>query len=172
MIVMLPMIFCVPVTQARSILSSVAPAPAPSAVLIARVGRVVRQRLEQALAPSGLHQRQLVALSYLRDHGPTAQQTLAEQLCMDASSLVCLLNQLEDSDLILRRRDRADRRRGILELSAHGERTLGDIDHALHSIDDEILTGLRPDERDTLQRLLARLTAGAPNWSMTAAEPT
>jgi DNA-binding MarR family transcriptional regulator len=144
---------------------------APAAVLIARVGRVVRQRLEQALAPLGLHQRQLVALSYLRDHGPAPQQTLADQLCMDPSSLVALLNQLEDGELIVRRRDRTDRRRGILELSATGERTLAGIDDALRGIDDEILTGLQPDERQLLQRLLARLTAGVPDWGMAAAEP-
>jgi DNA-binding MarR family transcriptional regulator len=143
---------------------------APAALLIARVGRVVRHRLEQALVPSGLHQRQLVALGYLRDHGPTPQQALAEQLCMDASSLVALLNQLEDNELIVRRRDRTDRRRGILELTTSGERTLAQIDDALHGIDDEILTGLDPDERQTLQRLLARLTAGQLNWGMAAAD--
>lgn len=156
--------------NAPTTIPTVAATSAPAAVLIARVGRVVRQRLEQALAPLGLHQRQLVALSYLRDHGPTPQQTLAERLCMDASSLVCLLNQLEDNELIVRRRDRTDRRRGILELSPRGERTLTQIDQALHSIDDAILTGLQPHERDSLQGLLARLTAGEPNWSIAAAQ--
>jgi DNA-binding MarR family transcriptional regulator len=146
------------------------PATAPASVLVARVGRVVRQRLEQALAPSGLHQRQLVALSYLREHGATPQQTLAEQLCMDASSLVCLLNQLEDNGLIARRRDRTDRRRGIVELSARGHRTLSDIDERLQRIDDEILVDLHPDERKVLQSLLARLTAAEPRWAMAVAD--
>lgn len=143
---------------------------APATVLIARVGRVVRQRLEQALAPAGLHQRQLVALSYLRDHGPTAQRTLAEQLCMDASSLVCLLNQLEDGELIRRGRDRADRRRGVVELSPTGQDALGRIDQALQGIDDEVLADLRPQERATLHSLLARLTAGRPDWGVAAGD--
>jgi DNA-binding MarR family transcriptional regulator len=150
---------------ARSATSNPA-ATAPASVLVARVGRVVRQRLEQALAPSGLHQRQLVALSYLREHGATPQQALAEQLCMDASSLVCLLNQLEDNKLIVRRRDRTDRRRGIVELSAGGDRALSDIDERLQRIDDDILADLRPDEREVLQSLLARLTAAEPRWAM------
>jgi DNA-binding MarR family transcriptional regulator len=154
---------------ARSATSGPA-ATAPASVLVARVGRVVRQRLEQALAPSGLHQRQLVALSYLREHGATPQQTLAEQLCMDASSLVCLLNQLEDLGLIARRRDRTDRRRGIVELSSRGDRMLRDIDERLQRIDDEILADLRPDERKVLQSLLARLTAAEPRWVMTVAD--
>jgi DNA-binding MarR family transcriptional regulator len=147
-----------------------AEASPPAAVLIARVGRVVRQRLELALAPVGLRQRQLVALSYLHEHGPTPQQTLAERLCMDASNLVALLNQLEDARLIVRRRDRSDRRRGILELTARGRRTHATVAGAMKSIDDEILADLAPGERQTLRGLLARLTAGEPDWSGAAAE--
>jgi DNA-binding MarR family transcriptional regulator len=130
----------------------------PAAVLIARVGRLVRSRLDAALGPSELRQRQLVALSYLRDHGPARQQALAQSLCMDASSLVCLLNDLEDRDLIARRRDREDRRRGILELTGHGRDALAEIDAALAEIDAEILADLDESERTELRALLARLS--------------
>lgn len=130
----------------------------PAAVLIARVARRVRSRLRAALGPTDLRQRHLVALSYLRDHGPARQQALAQSLCMDASSLVCLLNDLEDRDLIARRRDREDRRRGILELTDHGRATLTEIDAALAEIDAEILADLDESERAELRALLARLS--------------
>jgi len=129
----------------------------PASVLIARVARLVRSRLDVALGPSELRQRQLVALSYLRDHGPARQQALAQSLCMDASSLVCLLNDLEDRDLIARRRDREDRRRGILELTDHGREALAEIDAALAEIDAEILGDLDESERADLRALLGRL---------------
>jgi DNA-binding MarR family transcriptional regulator len=129
----------------------------PASVLIARVARLVRSRLDVALGPSELRQRQLVALSYLRDHGPARQQALAQSLCMDASSLVCLLNDLEDRDLIARRRDRQDRRRGILELTDHGREALAEIDAALTEIDAEILGDLDESERADLRALLGRL---------------
>ncbi len=130
----------------------------PAAVLIARVARLVRSRLDGALGPSELRQRQLVALSYLRDHGPARQQALAQSLCMDASSLVCLLNDLEDRDLIARRRDREDRRRGILELTDHGRAALAKVDAALAEIDAEILANLDESERADLRALLGRLS--------------
>jgi DNA-binding MarR family transcriptional regulator len=130
----------------------------PASVLIARVARLVRSRLDAALGPSELRQRQLVALSYLRDHGPARQQALAQSLCMDASSLVCLLNDLEDRDLIARRRDREDRRRGILELTDHGRDALVEIDAALVEIDAEILADLDETERANLRALLGRLS--------------
>jgi DNA-binding MarR family transcriptional regulator len=130
----------------------------PASVLIARIARLVRSRLEAALGPSGLRQRQLVALSYLRDHGPTRQQALAQSLCMDASTLVCLLNELEDRDLVARRRDSEDRRRGILELTDHGRDALGESDAALAEIDAEILADLDQTERADLRALLGRLS--------------
>jgi DNA-binding MarR family transcriptional regulator len=76
---------------------------------------------------------------------------------MDASSLVCLLNDLEDRDLIARRRDREDRRRGILELTDHGREALAESDAALAEIDAEILADLDEAERDDLRALLGRL---------------
>jgi DNA-binding MarR family transcriptional regulator len=138
----------------------------PAAVLIARVARLVRSRLDAALGPSDLRQRQLVALSYLRDHGPARQQALAQSLCMDASSLVCLLNDLEDRDLVARRRDREDRRRGILELTDHGRRAMAEVDAALVEIDAELLLDLDESERAELRSLLGRLGGVGldPRW--------
>jgi DNA-binding MarR family transcriptional regulator len=145
--------------------------PTQATVLIARVARVLRQRFEQVLTPLGLRQRHVVALSYLRGYGPTAQQKLADRLRMDASSLVCLLNELEESELVIRNRDRADRRRAIVELSHQGERALCDVDRAVQIVEEEMLTGLDGAERDTLHALLARLHFGeaeADDWALAA----
>ncbi len=144
--------------------------PSHCTVLIARVARVLRQRFEQVLTPLGLRERHVVALSYLRGHGPTAQQRLAERLRMDASSLVGLLNELEDSELILRHRDRSDRRRAIVELSARGESTLSKVDRAVQVVEDEMLAALDDAERDVLHALLARLTSAEAGWELVAEE--
>jgi DNA-binding MarR family transcriptional regulator len=146
--------------------TSAAAVPAHSTVLIARVARVVRQRFEQALTPLGLRQRHVVALSYLRGHGPTAQQILAERLCMDPSSMVCLLNELEDHQLVMRQRDRTDRRRGLIDLSPQGQSALQDVDRALETVEDEILSGLDAGDRTVLHGLLARLNTGEPDWGV------
>jgi DNA-binding MarR family transcriptional regulator len=145
-------------------------APLHATVLIARVARLVRQRFEEVLMPLGLRQRHLVALSYLREHGPTAQQQLAERLRMDASSMVCLLNMLEDGDLVIRHRDRTDRRRAIIELSPKGELVLREVDEALEVVEDEVLTRLEDRERSALRQLLAKLDVGKPDWGAAANE--
>lgn len=140
--------------------------PVHATVLIARLARAVRKRFELALTPLGLRQRHVVARGYLRGHGPTAQQMLADRLCMDASSTVCLLNELEDNDLIVRQRDRTDRRRGLVRLSPQGERALRDVDRALQAVEDEILASLNHDERSLLHSLLARLSLPEPGYEL------
>ena len=134
-------------------------ATARSTVLITRMARAMRRQFDEAVAPLGLRARHLVCLTHLSDHGPTAQQTLSEALGLDASNLVALLNELEDAELIVRSRDRADRRRGIIELSAEGERVLATVDRAFEVVDDEMLAALSSEERAMLNELLARATA-------------
>jgi DNA-binding MarR family transcriptional regulator len=129
-----------------------------SVVLIARLARTIKSRLECALLPLGLRLRHLVALSYLRDHGPTPQGALGEGLRIDASNLVGLLNELDDQGLVVRRRDPADRRRHIVDLSPRGQKLLDDdVQRSLAEVDDGLFGSLAPDDREALHRILAQL---------------
>ena len=132
-----------------------------SSVLIAVLARGMRRRIELALEPIGVRPRHLLVLSHLRSGGAAAQQTLLDVAGVDPSNLVGLLNELEDAGLIVRSRDRADRRRGVIELSRKGRRTLDQVDRALRSVDDEVLTALGESERSELNTLLARAADGA-----------
>jgi DNA-binding MarR family transcriptional regulator len=129
-----------------------------SVVLIARLARRVRSRLECALEPLGLRLRHLVALSYLRDHGPTPQGALGDGLRIDPSNLVGLLNELDGKGLVIRRRDPADRRRHIVELSPLGGKLLDDdVERSLADVDDAVLGSLPPADRAALRRILVQL---------------
>src|SRR5882762_5405897 len=89
--------------------------------LLEHLVRVGRRAAETTMAPGGLRPRHLIALKLLSERGPANQQGLSEALSLDPSNVVGLLNELEERGLITRRRDRADRRRHIVELSALGE---------------------------------------------------
>jgi DNA-binding MarR family transcriptional regulator len=130
---------------------------AASSLLLVQLLRGARRRIEEAVAPTGLRLNQVLALVLLRDRGPSAQQTLVERMCVDATNLVAVLNSLEDAGLIERRRDRSDRRRAIVALTAPGEQVLAEIDRAFRQVDDEILAGLTLTERQTLTSLLSNL---------------
>ena len=135
-------------------------------LLIVQLVRGARRRIEEAVAPTGLRLNEVLALVHLRERGPSAQQTLVELMCVDATNLVAVLNRLEDAGLIERRRDRSDRRRAIVALTAPGERLLADVDRAFRQVDNEILAGLVPTDRQALNALLSdvvgRIAAGSP----------
>jgi MarR family transcriptional regulator, lower aerobic nicotinate degradation pathway regulator len=69
------------------------------------------------MTPGGLRPRHLIALRLLSEQGPQSQQGLADALSLDPGNVVGLLNELEERELVVRRRDRSDRRRHIVELS-------------------------------------------------------
>src|SRR6202051_4878125 len=128
---------------------------------LARLGR----RAAEASTPGGLRPRHLRALGILTEQGPQSQQGLGEVLSLDPSNVVGLLNELEERGLITRRRDPADRRRHIVELSADGATELAATDAELGLIEDDLLKALSPQERTALHALLARAVgAASPRW--------
>jgi DNA-binding MarR family transcriptional regulator len=128
-------------------------------VLLTRLAKQVYRRSSEELL--GMHLRLLMALSYVRDHNGAPQQELAEALCMDANNVVLLLNELEDLGHIARRRDPADRRRHLVELTDAGLSALSGAERAQETIEDEVLQALDPSERAILWQLLTRALQGA-----------
>ena len=124
--------------------------------LLDHLARVGRRAAEASMSPGSLRPRHLIALKLLSEHGPANQQGLAEALSLDPSNVVGLLNELEERGLITRRRDPADRRRHIVELSSTGAKELCLAQARLSRVEDDLLRALSAEERATLYRLRAR----------------
>ena len=123
-------------------------------VLLTRLARAVYQNSSVELV--GMNLRNMVVLAYLRDHPGVSQQAMTEHLSMDSNTGVLVLNDLEDLDYVERRRDAADRRRHIVEITEAGLEALERAEAAQESIEEEILRGLSQGERAELRRLLSR----------------
>jgi len=117
---------------------------------LARVGRRTAESATDTLRP-----RHVIALELLNE-GALGQQALAEALSLDPSNVVGLLNELEERALITRRRDPADRRRHIVEISDRGVDELSIASTRFGLIEDELFSALDADERRTLHALLSR----------------
>jgi DNA-binding MarR family transcriptional regulator len=103
-----------------------------------------------------------VVLTLLDAHGPVTQQVLGEALRLDPSNVVGLLNELEVRGLVTRRRDPADRRRHIVELSAAGADEMTRTSSRLRLVENELFKALSAEERATLHSLLIRVVGVAP----------
>jgi DNA-binding MarR family transcriptional regulator len=123
-------------------------------VLLTRLARAVFLRSSVDLV--GMNLRNMVVLAYLRDHPSASQQLMTEQLSMDSNTGVLVLNDLEDLEYVERRRDPADRRRHIVDITDAGLDALEHAEVAQGSIEDEILGGLSVSERAAFRRLLVK----------------
>ena len=87
-------------------------------VLLTRLARAVFLRSSVDLV--GMALRNMVTLAYLRDHPGISQQQMTEDLSMDSNTGVLVLNDLEDLEYAERRRDPADRRRHLVDITDAG----------------------------------------------------
>jgi DNA-binding MarR family transcriptional regulator len=123
-------------------------------VQLMRLATAIKKRSTEELV--GLKLRQLMLLSYLRGDAPALQQQLCEALWLDPNNCVLLLNELEDLGYIERRRDTADRRRHVVELTHAGRVAIERAERAQESLGDELFAALSEEERATLRSLLSR----------------
>lgn len=123
---------------------------------LAFAGQLASTRIQKALRAHGLrngHARVLM----LVDEGATSQQALIQALEVDPSVLVATLNDLEHAGWAQRRRDPADRRRHIVEISPRGTQLVAEIYASIAAVEAELFVGLDPNEIGTLHRLLDRI---------------
>ena len=123
-------------------------------VMLMRLATAIKKRSTEELL--GMRLRQLMLLSYLRAGAPALQQHLCEALWLDANNCVLLLNEVEDLGYIERRRDPADRRRHVVDLTDAGRAALERAERAQESIGEEMFAELSDEERATLHSLLGR----------------
>src|SRR6266536_5627633 len=141
-------------------------------LLMIKLGRITMHRFTEALEPFGIRPRHVAALIELRDRGELTQQSLCGQLHLDPTNLVAILNELEQRGFATRRRDPEDRRRHLVEVSKKGIGVLEKVSEVMDGVEDELLDGLEPDEREQLEGLLTSIwerSGGYEAWSRVAA---
>ncbi len=128
-----------------------------SSFLIKRLGGEVKDRFHEGFDAAGASPFHFTVLAVLDEGARETQATIADALGYDRSYLVGLLDELEERDLIARKRDPADRRRHIVRLTPAGKKTLAKLRALQASIDDDFLAPLDTADRKTLHTLLHRL---------------
>jgi DNA-binding MarR family transcriptional regulator len=98
----------------------------------------------------------------LIERNPDLSQTaLARAIGVDRSTLVPILDRLEQHGLVARKPAPRDRRRHALALGRRGARLMADYVAAVRRHEKRIQRGLSPREAAQLLRLLDRLREGA-----------
>jgi DNA-binding MarR family transcriptional regulator len=107
--------------------------------------------------PDGVVVRDYEILQTLFDFGPRSQHELSELLWVNRTTMVKLIDALEQGELVERRRNPTDRRSYALELTAAGKRARSELSKAADLAEAGLTAALTARERKTLSGLLSSI---------------
>jgi DNA-binding MarR family transcriptional regulator len=125
--------------------------------LLKRLGMAAKEQSFEAYEAAGLHPYHHAILAVLDEGSRETQGAIADALGYDRGQLVGLLDELEEQRLIERRRDPADRRRHVVQMTPAGRNALARLRALSKKLEREFLAPLDDAERGELHALLLRL---------------
>jgi DNA-binding MarR family transcriptional regulator len=114
--------------------------------------------LDKAAIELGLNDvRDWLVLAALADGAQRTQLELSRMICIDKTTLISVLDRLEQQDLIVRTVDPNDRRVRIPQITAAGKRVHSKFAAARDAAESQALDGVDEKQRTVLMDLLARI---------------
>jgi DNA-binding MarR family transcriptional regulator len=121
---------------------------------VGRLDRALRRRLTEAIAPHGLTVAQYTALSVLATRGALSNAQLAERSFTSPQAANEMVKAMEERGFLAREPHPSHGRILNITLTARGAALLSRCNEAVDKVEADLLSGLRPEERDDLQRFL------------------
>jgi MarR family transcriptional regulator, transcriptional regulator for hemolysin len=135
------------------------PTRAPIGRHLAQTSRSVSRAFDDALAQAGGSVPVWLVLISLKSQQLRNQRELAEAVGIREATLTHHLNSMDEQGLITRRRDPANRRVHLVELTDAGEAAFQRLRGAAAAFDQQLRAGFSDDEVTDLEALLSRLEA-------------
>ena len=129
------------------------------AILASDIGRLLRREFDQRAKSAGLTRPQWRLLMTLRDREGINQGELAELLLVEPITVCRMVDRLEESGMLVRRADPADRRSWRLHLEPRARRLLEELRPTVMEFLADIFDGIPDDERQATVRALEKLRA-------------
>lgn len=133
------------------------PTTPPLGIELARTAREVGRAFEQALEAAGGSRPMWLTLVALKQQPQANQRQLATQIGIESATLTHHLNGMETDGLLMRRRDPANRRVHIVELTPAGEAMFHRLRQVVGAFDRQLHTGLEDTQVAALRAHLAQL---------------
>lgn len=122
--------------------------------LVKQVELAIRSRLDDIFRPAGLTALQYTALTVLERHEDMSAAQLARHSFVTAQSMADMIAGLQARGLIDRHRDRADRRRLVVALTAEGRGLLDRYRDTVEDLERRMLAGLAEPDVASLRHSL------------------
>ena len=138
--------------------------------LFFRLWRATHTRTADALASVGLTPALFALLNVIGAREGAIQQELGSLLGIDRSTMVSLIDQLEQAGLANRRPSARDRRAREVAITPKGRRQLERARELISQVEDEVLAGLTTKQRREMVALLRRALQSAPAQPLWSAD--
>lgn len=133
------------------------PSGVPIGLRLARTAKAVSRAFNDALTDAGGSLPVWLILLALKTRRLNNQRELAEAVDIQSATLTHHLNAMEAAGLVTRRRDPANRRVHLVELTEEGDASFDRLRRAAIAHDQGLRSGFTEEELATLTRLLERL---------------
>ena len=133
------------------------PAQQPLGLHLTRVSRTVSRAFDETLAEAGGSLPAWLVLISLKSRQLASQRELAEAVGIQGATLTHHLDTMESAGLVTRRRDPANRRLHLVELTPAGDALFLRLRDAAMVFDRRLRAGLSDDDVAQLEALLTRL---------------
>ena len=133
------------------------PAHPPLGLHLTRVSRTVSRAFDETLAEAGGSLPVWLVLISLKSRQLASQRELAEAVGIQGATLTHHLDTMESAGLVTRRRDPANRRLHLVELTLAGDALFLRLRDTATAFDRRLRAGLSEGEVSQLEALLTRL---------------
>ena len=122
------------------------------------------------LARLGISMWGYVVLNALENGPARTQAALAQSIGADKTRIIATLDELQQSALITREPDPADRRIRLLAISPAGRQVRADVQSAIQDNEERVLARLAPADRQAFLRV-ARILSALPPEEIAGRQP-
>mgnify|MGYP001356844132 FL=1 len=121
-------------------------------LIAGKFSREVAQAIEGTMSVS-----EFLVLRMLAQTGPSRVSQIARKMQITASAVTFLTDKLADKELILRKRDEADRRVVLVSITEKGARVLEELEALRRAAAERMLEGLSDSELSGIMAILEKL---------------
>lgn len=136
--------------------------------LVNQTALIASRLVNEKLAAADARRYHFSVLSALAEYGDMSQADLGRHCHLDRSDIAAVVGELGGQGRIAREADPDDRRRNIVTITEAGERFRAEMGDLVAEAQEELLTPLSPEERESLAGLLERVVAhhaaGRETW--------
>lgn len=127
-------------------------------VLVTKLGR---EFVSNKIQATGLSDTEHQICSFLYFHKGISQDTIAEALIIDKTTVAKALTNLENKKLIIKKQNKENKRKNVISLSDSGEMVMSENANLHNQWFEEVISSMTNEEKNMFSHLFEKLLENA-----------